>query len=552
MNTLLSPASPSGTPGDQAGDSPRQVSLASLSAPLATPAEMARWDREAAAFGIPPEMLMENASREALHALVETFGDVAGKSILLFAGPGANGGDAFCLARHLLDLGARVMLHHTRPSAAYAGESALHLRLASKAGVPMQHVNLPWSDATPGPEPRPDVIVDGLLGTGLEGEVKEPLASVIRWINARRDRAFIFSIDIPSGLDGLLGLPRPLAVRAHATVTFAAPKIGLLLPQAARHVGNLLVRPIGIPLSVRREYPPRQRLLQPALGALLPQPDPALHKGLAGHVCIVGGSPGLSGAVALAALGALRAGAGLVTVACPRDLVPEIKAQLPEAMCLGLGACASWKEDCLDALTAQLPRFDALVLGPGMGRDRDAASLVTHLLAQPDRPPTVWDADALYWLSKHPELLDKIPSRDVLTPHPGELRRLMEACGLEWKEDRFENARRMSWRSSAVLAAKDAGTVVVSKDNPAYYCHLFAPCLATGGSGDVLAGCLGTLLGQGLPSLEAACLAVLLHAMAGKHLERDHPCRGNLARDIANALPQAMAAASCQRNDRLC
>ncbi|AGW14237.1 bifunctional ADP-dependent NAD(P)H-hydrate dehydratase/NAD(P)H-hydrate epimerase [Megalodesulfovibrio gigas] len=518
--------------------------LRNITAALCTPAEMARWDREAMAFGIPGEMLMENASREALHVLLEETGDPAGKRILLFAGHGNNGGDAFCMARHLHDQGAHVRLYHTKPPHAHTGETAFHMKLAQQAGVPMQFLDMPSQELLHDPHFEPDIVVDGLLGTGLTGEMRPPFPLLVRAINALRHRAFVFAIDIPSGLDGHTGRPCPDAVRAHATATFAAVKTGLAMPAAREYTGRLHVRHIGIPRQIKDRYPAGQRRMGRAMFRLLRQPAAALHKGTAGHVCIIGGSPGMSGAPALAAMGALRAGAGLVTIACPGAIVQELKSQLPEAMCLGLTAGATcsggWDEGCLDALREHLPRFDALVVGPGLGRhpDTEAFVRVLHLLG--DRPPTVWDADALFWIARNPDWLNRHTPADVLTPHPGELARLLQGCGLEMGEDRFINARTLRARLPGVLVAKDAGTVVVSGDEPAYYCDVAAPCLATGGSGDVLAGCLGALMGLGHPPLEAACLAVLLHAEAGRLLETDYPYRGNLAREIADALPRVM------------
>ncbi|MCA1945885.1 MAG: NAD(P)H-hydrate dehydratase [Desulfovibrio sp.] len=518
--------------------------LRALTTSLCTPAEMARWDREAMAFGIPGEMLMENASREALHVLCAETGDPAGKRILLFAGHGNNGGDTFCMARHLHDLGAHVRLYHTKPAHAHTGETAFHFKLAQQAGVPMQFLDMPRPEQLYDPDFEPHIVVDGLLGTGLTGEMRPPFPLLVRYINSLRHRAFIFSIDIPSGLDGHTGLACPEAVRAHATATFAAMKTGLVMPAAREHVGRLHVRHIGIPRQIKDRYPAGQRRLDRSLFRLLRRPAAALHKGTAGHVCIVGGSPGMSGAPALAAMGALRAGAGLVTIACPREIVQELKSQLPEAMCLGLAAgeaCAGgWGEDCFQALEEHLPRFDVLVVGPGLGRHPETEAFVRQLHLRFDRPPTVWDADALFWIARNPDWLNRHTPADVLTPHPGELARLLHGCGLNMGEDRFVNARTLRARLPGVLVAKDAGTVVVTGDEPAYYCDVAAPCLATGGSGDVLAGCLGALMGLGRPPLEAACLAVLLHAEAGRLLETDYPCRGNYAREIADAIPRVI------------
>jgi NAD(P)H-hydrate epimerase len=501
---------------------------------------MAAWDKAAVALGIPEMLLMENAARAAACVLFETFGPVAGRHVLLFMGAGNNGGDAACLARHLRDAGAETLVLHTRPLGHYRGITAQHLRLARRCGVtflpaaawPARFGNSLWQ--------RPDVVVDGLIGTGFSGLLRDPEAGLVEQINQLGRRAYILALDIPSGLDGMTGRPSPVAVRATATACFAAAKPGLVVPEAAPYTGCLHVRDIGLPRLVRESLPPSFRLIEADLLRCLPEPGALWHKGRAGHVVVAGGSEGLCGAPHLAALGALRAGAGLVTVAAPGPLIEAIRGAVPEIMSHALGA--SWGPDSGPALAALLARAQALVLGPGLGRSPEAGQALASILALPDRPPAVIDADALSVLASTPSCLSLLRRDDMLTPHPGEAASLLNRDNsqgrgsLSVQADRCAALRELLALAPSIWVLKGAGTLIGRQGDPVSLCPLAAPNLAVGGSGDVLAGCAAALIAQRLAPDLAACAAVLLHAKAGRWLAERYPHRGNLASDIAAAL----------------
>lgn len=505
--------------------------------PLPTPAEMALWDRETIeTVGISGATLMECAAREAVNVLLEEFGPVDGAVIYCFAGSGNNGGDAFAMARHLADLGAEVTVFHTRPKKRYRGESRANLLLAQKLGVPLIHL----SGADPAALPRPDVIVDGLLGTGFEGELREDALALVRAVNRLGERAFVLAVDIPSGLSGLTGRPQPEAVLADATATFQSPKLGLLMPEAAPFVGELHVCPIGIPLKVQEDNPVRHHLLTGGIMDAVPAPAPDMHKGRGGHVLVLGGSRGLTGAPHLAALGALRSGAGLATVACPAGLADAVKGSSPDIMTLPLGEGADWTPAMADALLPELARFDAVVIGPGMGRAPATIAFVLAFLAGCGLPVVI-DADGLFALASEPDGLAKLPERAVLTPHPGEMGRLLGTDAAAIQADRMGAVNRFLKRCDATLALKGASTLVADPDLTCV--SPFAePNLAVGGSGDVLSGVVGSLMARGLSPMEAACAGVFWHGLAGEYLSIEFPERGNLASEIANTLPQAAAA----------
>jgi len=532
--------------------------------PLPTPHEMAAWDRlSASEYGLLPELLMENASRAALEALRHEVGELSGKNVLVLAGPGNNGGDAAALARHLHDQGAQVLLLHTRPRADYKNEAAYHLELAARIGVPTLLAEeavspekaWPASDSiqqTLSRRTAPgisfqlqnasgpfDIVVDGLLGTGLSGALRPDMLGLVRLVNELGKLALVLALDIPSGLCGHTGQPLPEAVKADLTVTFEAAKPGLAQPEARPYLGRLEVRPIGIPRAVRQAQAPSHVLMTSRLADLLDAPQPDMHKGTAGHVLVIGGSAGLTGAPMLAAVAAMRAGAGLVTIACPMGLAQAVKACNPEVMILPLGGSAAWSATLMDELAPRLAHFDAVVLGPGLGREAGAADFLKAYLSTASLP-VVYDADALNILASEKELLKKLEESAILTPHPGEMARLLAWDIAQVQARRSECCQQLAQESGAVCVLKGAATVVAGPRGPVAVSPFSEPNLAVAGSGDVLSGIMGSLLTRGLGAFQSACLGVTWHGQAGKILSRNFPHRGNMPLEIAHALPQAI------------
>lgn len=503
--------------------------------PLPTPDEMAIWDRKTIEeIGIPGLTLMESASREAVDVLIQEYGSVEDAEIYCFAGPGNNGGDAFAMARQLVDLGADVTVFHTRPKKKYRGECRTNLQWAQKLGLTLQHI----SSADTLALHQPDVIVDGLLGTGFQGHLRQETLELIQNINQIGRRAFVLAVDIPSGLNGFNGTPQPEAIIADATVTFQAPKLGLAMPTASRYAGMVHVRPIGIPQMIQDAHPVGHHLITRDIMVHLPSTDSDMHKGTAGHVLIIGGSPGLTGAPHLAALGALRSGAGLVTVAAPGRLIDAIQGNYPDIMTFALGDSQAWTPDMAHAIIEFVDRFDAIVIGPGMGRDQATVDFLKAFIAQCP-PHVILDADGLFGLSQFPDLLETLPDTAILTPHPGEMARLLNSTTTVIQNDRLAAAKTLADRTQATIMLKGAGTLVAHRSDICI--SPFAePNLATGGSGDVLAGLLASLKAQGLNTMTAACLGVYWHGLTGRLLRDNYPARGNLASDIANTLPVAI------------
>lgn len=502
---------------------------------LPTPAEMSVWDNVTIKqFGLHGSILMENASRGALEVLKLSLKKMHAMSAVVFAGPGNNGGDAFALARHLVNEQVNVHLLHTKLHHEYINDSAYHLRLALAMGIPCSYL----------PEyelelmPKVDIVIDGLLGTGLHGDLNPAMASWIKAINKLGETSFVLSLDIPSGLNGLTGHAMPIAVKANTTVTFEAPKLGLFLPSAKPFVGRLETVKIGIPPHIKEQNPVTHVALTKDLHLEISTPGPTIHKGNSGHVLVLGGSPGLTGAPLLAARAAMRAGAGLVTIAGPRMLCSAY-ASFPEVMTLGLGASDDWNEACADELHKHLQRFNAIVIGPGLGRKNDAHGFLTKLLSMP-RPPAVVDADALFHLAEHPELFDLLGTNDILTPHPGEMGMLYRVSASQINAERFDYARRFAEQHRPTLVLKGPATIVARAGQPVAISPFSTPNLAVAGSGDVLAGVVGCLLGQEYPPLTAAMIGVYWHGFTGTLLARDFPFRGNTPLEIADYLPKAI------------
>lgn len=500
--------------------------------PLPTPSEMTAWDRETIeTIGIPGVTLMETASREAVAVLLDEYGSVENAEIYCFAGSGNNGGDAFAMARQLLDLGADVTVFHTKPKKQYRGETRTNLQWAQKLGVPLRHLHGVNLDALP----VPDIVIDGLLGTGFSGELRPQALDLIRTMNRMGRTAFILSVDIPSGLNGLTGQPQPEAVMADATVTFQAAKLGLVMPEANRHTGMLHVQPIGIPNQIQAAHPARHHLISGDIMDRIPVPTQDMHKGKAGHVLIVGGSNGLTGAPHLAALGALRSGAGLVTIACPAGLAESIKANRPDIMVLPLGNGTDWTAAMARTIHEEAARYDAVVIGPGIGRGTKTLDFMRTLLTKcPGN--MVLDADGLFCLSQMPEMLDKLPTTTVLTPHPGEMATLLGRTNAEVQADRLAAAEAYLGLFNGTLVLKGAGTIVADRDLVCLS-PFSEPNLAVGGSGDVLSGMIGSLMARDIVPHTAACLAVYWHGATGRLLREEFPARGNLASEIADMLP---------------
>lgn len=507
-----------------------------------TGAQMAELDRQAiAGLGIPSLVLMENAGRAVAEELCARFPDLVHKKIAIVIGKGNNGGDGLVVARRLLDLGASVAVHALCTPKEFSGETRQQADILYKLGFTIQHhTKLKEVNALAAALAEADVIVDGLFGTGFRGAARDLAAAAIELINL--SSAFVCAIDIPSGVEADTGHVLGPAVCADLTVTFELPKLGLLLYPGRQYVGELVIKPIGYPRVLVDQYAGAMTWVHAGwMRERLPKREPYSHKGDYGKVLVIAGSRGYTGAAALCAEAALRAGAGLVYLAVPESLLPAMEAKLTEVIKLGLpdidGAIAS---SALPKILEMLQDKDVLVVGPGLGRHPQTVRTVRQLVAQANKPLVI-DADGLNALgTEAKKLLTKRMAPTVLTPHPGELSRLIAKSVDEIEADRVGIARETARQFHSVLVLKGVPTVTATPDGEVFINATGNSGLASGGSGDVLTGCLGGLLAQGLDSVTASVCAVYLHGRAADLIKPDVGERGMIASDVLRALPGAL------------
>jgi hydroxyethylthiazole kinase-like uncharacterized protein yjeF len=386
------------------------------------------------------------------------------------------------------------------------------------------------------------LLVDALLGTGLSAPVGGLLGAVIEAMNGAP--APILAVDVASGLSADTGRPLGTAVRATATATMGFRKVGQCQHPGVGLSGAVHVVDIGIPPEAVAAVRPRARLLErPDVAALLPPRAPDAHKGTNGHVLVVAGGPGKVGAALLAAEAAARMGAGLTTLAVPASLLPRVDGRVREVMTTPLPDAGDGTPAPLHpaALRTWLEPFAALVCGPGLGQAPATRALVAQLL-EAAALPVVLDADGLNVVAGTPVLRQRT-APTLVTPHPGEMSRLLGASTQAVQADRLAAARRLAERDRVLTVLKGAGTVIAAPDGRIAIALTGNAGMATGGTGDVLAGALGGLLAQGLPPLDAATLGVYVHGVAGDLAATQLGDVGFLAGDLVSLLPPALAAA---------
>ena len=493
-------------------------------------------------IGIPSIVLMENAGRRVADVMASAFDDLAACSVAVLCGRGSNGGDGFVAARALRQRGAEVTVFLLGRTADVRGDARTNLDALGRLDITVAEV--PDAAAWAGRRPDVaacDVVVDAILGTGLNRPLEGMLPAVVDDVNAAQ--APVVAVDMPTGLSAdshrLIGP----AIDADVTVTLAAPKIPLVLTPGSTFAGDVYVAEIGIPAQVIDGVGgSRLELVTPDMvRTLIPERPEEAHKGTFGHVLIVAGSLGRTGAASLAGIGALRSGAGLVTVATPRSCVPAVAAAAPEYMTLPLEEDADGAVSAGALETVLAAPCDVLAVGPGMGTGQGAAGLVRGLLEWA-RVPLVLDADALNVCSGHIEWLDARrgpPGDVVLTPHPGEMARLLGCSTHDVQDNRIGAARGMAAEHGVHVVLKGARTLVAAPDGRVGVNLTGNPGLATGGAGDVLTGVAAAWMGQIGNTADACRVAVFLHGHAADRAASEHGQTGLTASDVAAALGKA-------------
>ena len=509
---------------------------------LVTPEQMQKLDRRTIEeANIPGTTLMERAGTGVVTHLLQHYGSLKGKKVVVYCGKGNNGGDGLVVARLLQDKGAHLKVILFAPFKELSKDAKTMYRRLTKKTRPSQILVLPSQKKLESWTQEAHILIDGLLGTGISSSVRAPYTSAIKTMNA--SRAYTVAIDIPSGLDGQTGALLGSAVEADLTVTFGCPKIGLYVGDAIDLVGQIEVVNIGIPPEFVQDLKLHDSLLTQALVcALIPPRFPSAHKGTFGHAGIVAGSPGKTGAPALAGLGALRIGTGLVTVATPQSITPIVEAKLLEIMTMAIPETP--KHLLGPKACRTLLRFSqdksAVAIGPGMGVASSITKLLSQLLPEIDAP-CVLDADALNNFISHLDVFSHMKHTPILTPHPGEMARLLATTSSKKvNEDRIGIARKFATTYKVILVLKGANTVIANPQGEIVICPTGNAGMASAGMGDVLTGMISGLLAQGLAPWDAARVGVYIHGLAGDLGAHAIGEQGLIASDVISAIPPAL------------
>lgn len=511
---------------------------------LVTSRQMREIDRRTIEdFGVHGDVLMERAGMGTARivARLADANPIATPGVLLVAGRGNNGGDAFVAARCLSEWGYDVEVRLAGKADAIKGDALEHFKRMLAAGVELHELpdEAAWKSPDRPGTPGARVLVDGILGTGISGPARGTAAAAIRFVNTLGRMNQVVAIDVPSGLNADTGEAPGDTVCADVTVTMALPKVGLVQPCALDFAGNVEVIDIGIPSSLVDEVTSGEELITRAdLYALVPPRPRQAHKGCYGHVLIIGGGAGFTGAAAMAAAGAVRSGAGLVSALVPAGIAGAVAATVPEAMVHPAPETeqGTLRADCLDALGGTLDAYDAVVVGPGLTSCDASASLVRRVLKE-SRVPLLLDADALNVCAGSPELIATCGAPTIITPHPGEMARLMGWSTDDVQVDRFGCARKVAVATGSVVVLKGAGTVVTQEGRMLQVNLTGNPGMASGGMGDVLSGVIAALLARGCAVYDAARLGVWLHGRAADRVCERSSQAGLTAMDVIDEIP---------------
>jgi len=514
---------------------------------IVTADQMQGIENQAVARGISLEMLMENAGRAVATQVSQVLPSVIGKRVLVLVGPGNNGGDGLVAGRYLRDWGAKVDICLCAPRA----QNDKNLKSAIQRGIPIIHAYEGGNLAEFGIAiSSADVIIDALFGIGkirpIEGIFKEVLQKV-SLVKGRKSKPVLVAVDLPSGLNSDTGEVDPSCPYADITVTFGFPKVGLFNFPGAEKVGKLIIADIGIPQDLAQDIN-IELITEQWVREALPQRPLNAHKGSFGKVLVVAGSINYIGAAYLACMGAARVGAGLVTLATASSLQPILASKLteityiplPEAKTGVLGLKA------ISTLQLELGNYDVLLLGCGLGQHPETVEFIKSLLTDSSQLSAVscliLDADAVNTLAQIPEWWRKLKRDAILTPHPGEMARLLGISAKEVQESRLSITQRSAREWGKTVVLKGANTIVAVPSEAAKVNNAANPALASAGTGDVLSGVIAGLAAQGLSLFHAAACGVYLHSRAGGIVAEELGDAGVIATDLLPALPRVIKA----------
>lgn len=489
-------------------------------------------------LGIPGPVLMENAGVQVVKAIQENLGSIRDKHIAIFIGRGNNGGDGFVVARHIDNLGGHARIYLLSHPDTIEGDAKVNLDIISKMNIEI----IPVYDEESIDQIEQellgfDIIIDAILGTGIKGTVKGHFAAVIEVIN--KTPRFVIAVDIPSGLSTDTGQICGCCIHAQKTVTFARPKLGLLLYPGVDYVGELIIADIGIPPAIEENDQFKTSLITPKM--LSPQLEKRTgdtHKGTYGKAFILAGSPGFTGAAALASQAALLSGAGLVTAGVPKSLNPILETKLTEVMTLPLPETSdgTLALSALDTILSFAKSAQSLAFGPGVSLHEELFVLLKELIKQTPVPMVI-DADGLNLIAKNPDILKEANAPIILTPHPGEMARLVGTTIPEIQSNRLTIARNFAKNYQVILVLKGAHTLIARPDGQIFINTTGNPGMSSGGTGDVLTGLMAGLIAQKFEPAFAAITSVYLHGLAGDQAAVKKGERSLIASDLLEQLP---------------
>ncbi len=475
-------------------------------------------------IGLPGVVLMENAGAAVIKEVMKDFPDKKTK-IAVLAGSGNNGGDGFVIARRLYDFGYDIMLICCVEEEAIKGDARVHYNVYKNRRLPTEEVkDVQLENA--------EVIIDALLGTGLTGEVREPFYSLIKKINSANK--YVYAVDIPSGVNSNNGEVLNTAVKADKTVTFVLPKKGFYLQQGPQYVGEVICTDISVPPHIVEELQLElPRLLDVKMAdAALPKRPAHGHKGMFGHVLVIGGCRQYVGAPVYTAKAAFHTGAGLVTLAVPESIYPIVAPQSSECLFIPLQD----KDGALSAAdisqVVDFSAFQTVVLGPGLGRQTDGTSLIRHVLDELTDQTFVIDADGLYFAGHLLAELKTYKGNVIFTPHPGEMARLAGLSVKEVEENRLEVAKQFAGAHGIYLLLKGHRSIITTPSGEQWINPFGNDALGKGGSGDVLTGLIASFVSQGAEVKDALLAACYHHAHAAEQLGTKWSTYGVLPLDI--------------------
>ena len=465
-------------------------------------------------LGLPGIVLMENAGMSVVNEVLKDFPQKT-TNIIVLAGGGNNGGDGFVIARRLIDFGYDVRLLLAVDEQSLKGDAKLHYDAYKKRQLPMGNVeNYDMKKA--------QVIIDALLGTGVQGAVREPFYSLINAVN--ESAAFVYAVDIPSGVNANTGEVANVAIRANKTITFVLPKKGFYLQQGPRYIGDVICADISVPVSLVQTLQLDLPIcITHELGkGALPTRLTDGHKGTFGHVLIIGGCINYVGATMYTAKAAFQSGAGLVTLAIPETIYPLVASQCPESLLMPL-------QDNMGSISSQsfltsnidFSSFRTIAFGPGLGRQTNGDSLLRELLANLSGQPLVIDADGLYFARDLLEELKLYKGDVILTPHPGEMAHLTGLTVAEVEKNRLAIAKQFAQDYDVYLLLKGHRPIITAPNALQFINPFGNDALGKGGSGDVLTGFIASFIAQGASTIDALIAASYYHASAAEQVGKE-------------------------------